>query len=57
MWNTIEIVFVELLDHVVIGVVNGLLELIHRKETRSWSGLQHVSLGWRCFILDLGSIG
>ena len=35
MWNTIEIGFEELLDHVMIGVVNGLLELIHRKETRS----------------------
>ena len=44
MWNTIEIGFVELSDHVVIGVVNGLLELIHRKETRSWGGLRRVSL-------------
>jgi len=35
LWNTIEIGFVELLDHVVIGVVNGLLVLIHWNETRS----------------------
>ena len=45
MWNTIEIGFEELLDHVMIGVVNGLLELIHRKETRFWSGIRRVSLG------------
>ena len=37
--------------------INGLLELIHRKETRSWSGLRRVSIGKRCFILDLGRIG
>ena len=45
MWNTINIGVVELMDGVIIDGRNGLLELIRRKETRSWSGIQRVSLG------------